>query len=123
MNKMDLTIRQLRDEVGMYQTNERLLKRQISDKMNELDDQRIEFQIKHNEERRKYVGVEEECTLLRRDFDKKQNELMNQLNEKDKFIYELKREVIDSKGQNFSSILMQHSPIAPNMSMSASRDF
>jgi len=51
--------------------------------MNEIETDRIDFQRKLNEERRKVLIAEEESTKIRQVFDKKTNDLLNEINEKD----------------------------------------
>lgn len=74
-----------------------------------------------NSQKRKGHVLEEEISQIKFVYDKRKNELVHHLNEKDFIIEELRRELTEFKNTNFTSI-MQQSPIANN-SMTPSKDF
>jgi len=90
-------LEEAREELETAYGNQKKIKRELHERENELESERIEFQRKLNEERRKAVYVEEDCTRIRTSYEEKKKEMVDELQEKEELIHNLKKELSDSR--------------------------
>ena len=59
-----------------------------------------------NEERRKYAQLEDDFANLKMEIDRKKNEFVSILNDKDSMILELKKDIVDFTKNNMNSMMI-----------------